>query len=113
MFALLGSLLGFVSSLVPDVFSIFKDQKDKRHELAILDKQMQMMDKGHFNRLEEINASADANESSFIYKFAEKSGNTTIDALAVSVRPVLSYAFFILYATIKLSSFLMFICAFE
>jgi hypothetical protein len=105
MFALLGSLLGFASSLLPDVFSMFRDRKDKAHELAILTKQMEFMEKGHHNRIAEINAMADANESPYIYKFAAKSGNTTIDALTTSVRPVLSYAFFILYAYIKIASF--------
>jgi hypothetical protein len=107
MFALLGSLVGFLSSLAPDIFSMFRDRKDKEHELAILDRQMAFMEKGHHNRIAEINARADANESQYIYQFAAKSGNSAIDALATSVRPVLSYAFFSLYAWIKISAFLL------
>jgi hypothetical protein len=107
MFALLGSLIGFASSLLPDVFSMFRDRKDKAHELAILDKQMEFMEKGHHNRIAEINAMADANESPHIYKFAAKSGNSKIDALTTSVRPVLSYAFFSLYAYMKIASSLI------
>jgi hypothetical protein len=107
MVALLGSLLGFVGSLVPDVFSMLRDKKDKAHELAILTKQMEFMEKGHHNRIAEINAMADANESPHIYKFAAKSGHSTIDALTTSVRPVLSYSFFLLYAYIKIASSLI------
>jgi hypothetical protein len=107
MFALLGSLIGFASSLLPDIFSIFRDRKDKAHELAILDKQMAFMEKGHHNRIAEIGATADANESQYIYQFAARSGNSAIDALSTSVRPVLSYAFFILYAYIKIAAFLL------
>jgi hypothetical protein len=105
MFALLGSLLGFAGSLLPDVFSMLRDRKDKTHELAILSKQMEFMEKGHHNRIAEINAMADAGESQYIYKFAAKSGNAAIEALTTSVRPVLSYAFFSLYAYIKIASF--------
>jgi len=105
MFALLGSLVGFLSSLLPDVFSMLKDRKDKEHELAILNKQMEFMEKGHHNRIAEINATADANDSQYIYQFAAKSGNSAIDALTTSVRPVLSYAFFSLYAWIKIAAF--------
>jgi len=107
MFALLGSLIGFLSSLAPDIFSMFRDRKDKEHELAILDRQMAFMEKGHHNRIAEIGAMADANESQYIYQFAAKSGNSAIDALSTSVRPVLSYAFFSLYAWIKISAFLL------
>lgn len=107
MFALLGSLVGFLSSLAPDIFSMVKDRKDKEHELAILDKQMAFMEKGHYNRIAEIGAMADANESQYIYQFAAKSGNSAIDALSTSVRPVLSYAFFLLYAYIKIAAFLL------
>jgi hypothetical protein len=107
MFALLGSLVGFLSSLAPDIFSIVKDRKDKAHELAILDKQMAFMEKGHHNRITEIGAMADANDSQYIYQFAAKSGNSAIDALSTSVRPVLSYAFFLLYAYIKIAAFLL------
>ncbi len=107
MFALLGSLVGFASSLLPDIFSMVKDRKDKAHELAILDRQMEFMEKGHHNRIAEIGAMADANENQYIYQFAAKSGNSAIDALSTSVRPVLSYAFFSLYAWIKISAFFL------
>jgi hypothetical protein len=107
MLALLGSFLGFASSLLPDVFTMFRDKKDKAHELAILRMQMEMMDKRRSNRMAEIRAEADASESQYIYKFAVKSGNPTMDVLSTSVRPVLSYAFFILYASIKIAAFLI------
>ena len=107
MFALLGSLIGFASSLLPDIFSMVRDRKDKVHELAILSKQMEFMEKGHHNRIAEISAMADASESQHIYKFADKSGNSAIDALSTSVRPVLSYAFFSLYASIKIATFVL------
>lgn len=107
MLALLGSLLGFAGSLLPDILTIFKDKKDKAHELAILRMQMELMEKKKSNRIAEIRAEADASESQYIYKFAAKSGNPIMDALSTSVRPVLSYAFFLLYASLKISTFLL------
>lgn len=98
---MLGSLVGFASSLLPDIFSILRDRKDKEHELAILDKQMEFMEKRHHNRIEETRATADANESQIIYKFAAKSGNSLIDAFSTSVRPILSYAFLSSTPTLK------------
>jgi len=107
MLALLGSLLGFAGSLLPDILATFRDKKDKAHELAILRLQMEMAEKKRSNRLEEIRAAADASESQYIYKFAAKSGSPAMDALSTSVRPVLSYAFFFLYASLKISTFLL------
>ncbi len=57
------SLVEFVSSLLPDIFSMVKDRRDKDHELTILNKQLEFMERGHHNRIAEIGTTADANES--------------------------------------------------
>lgn len=47
MLALLGSLLGFFCNTVPEFFKLFRDSQDCRHELAILDRQMEQQRLGH------------------------------------------------------------------
>ena len=59
MLTLLGSLLGFGSSLLPKVFEFFQERADRAHELAIIDRQMEQMKLGSALKLEEINAKAD------------------------------------------------------
>jgi len=105
MLTLLGSLLGFVSSAFPDLLKLWQDHQDRQHELAILDRQMEQMRLGHTQRLEEIAVEADIAESQALYKHdSQPSGVGWIDGLRASVRPVITYAFFLLFTTVKASA---------
>ncbi len=105
MLTLLGSLLGFVSSAFPDLLSLWRDRQDRKHELAILDRQMEQMRLGHSQRLEEIAVEADIAESQALYKHdSQPSGVKWVDGLRASVRPVITYAFFMLFTVVKVST---------
>jgi hypothetical protein len=104
MLTLLGSLLGFVSSAFPDFLNIWKDRADRNHELAILDRQIEANKLNHAQRLEEIHIQADISESKALYTHASQpSGVKWVEALRATVRPVITYAFFGLFATVKLA----------
>lgn len=103
MLTLLGSLLGLLGSMVPDVLKMFRDSADKKHELKILELQMQQQATGHTQRLEEIKIQADISESKALYD-TYTTHITWVDALNGSVRPVIAYCFFLLYATVKLTA---------
>lgn len=104
MITLLGAAFGFLSSVFPDVLKLYRDKKDREHELLILDMQMKQQAQGHSERLEEIGVQADIAETKAIYK-TYKTGITWVDALNGTVRPVLAYAFFLLYFTVKWMQF--------
>ena len=104
MITLLGSLLGFISAAFPDLLKIWRDAADRKHELAILQMQMEQQKQGHTNRLEEINVQADIAESRALYK-TYNTGIRWVDALNGTVRPVIAYSFFILYAAVKMMQF--------
>lgn len=105
MLTLLGSLLGFISSCFPDLLKLWQDKQDRKHELAIIDRQMEQAKLGHGHRLEEIAVNADIQESLALLKHdSQPSGVTWVDGLRASVRPVITYGFFILFAWVKLSS---------
>ncbi|MEW8420137.1 MAG: hypothetical protein AB2669_08300 [Candidatus Thiodiazotropha endolucinida] len=107
MLTLLGSLLGFLSSAFPDVLKLWRDRADRKHELAILDRQMEAQRQGHSQRLAEIEVQADIIESKALYAHASQpSGVLWVEALRASVRPVITYAFFILFATVKIAALL-------
>ncbi len=111
MLTLLGSLLGFITSAFPDLLKIYQDKQDRRHELDIMDRQMEQMRLGHTQHLEEISVNADISESMALYKHDSKpSGVRWIDGLRASVRPMITYAFFILFAIVKICAlyYLMF-----
>ncbi|MCI5049405.1 MAG: hypothetical protein MRY32_03635 [Rickettsiales bacterium] len=100
MLTLLGAALGFASSLVPDLLKLFSQSQDRKHELTIMNMQLEQQRQGHSERLEEIHLQADIAESKALYK-TYASGIRWVDALNGTVRPVLAYAFFLLYFSIK------------
>jgi len=105
MLTLLGSLLGFISSTFPDLLKLWQDKQDRKHELQILDRQMEQMRLGHNQRLDEIAINADVSQSLALYRHdSQPSGVTWVDGLRASVRPVITYGFFILFAWVKLSA---------
>ena len=101
MLTLLGSLLGFVTSAFPDLLGLFRDSQDRKHELAILDRQMEQMKLGHQQRLEEIEVQGDIAESQALYRHDKPVGVVWVDSLRASVRPIITYAFFLLFAAVK------------
>ena len=102
MLTLLGSLLGFISSAFPDLLKLWQDHQDRKHELAILDRQMEQMRLGHTQRLQEIAVEADIAESKALYRHDSRpSGVKWVDGLRASVRPVITYAFFLLFSVVK------------
>ena len=102
MLTLLGSLLGFITSAFPQLLGLIKDWQDRKHELAILDRQMEMQKLGHSQRLEEIAVAADIAESQALYRHdVQPSGVKWVDGLRSSVRPMITYAFFLLFAAVK------------
>lgn len=97
---LLATLLGFISSTFPDLLKLWKDGADRKHELAILQMQLEQQKQGHVNRLEEMQIVADSIEAKALYK-TYSIGIKWVDALNGAVRPVLAYSFFILYSAVK------------
>ncbi len=108
MITLAASLLGFATSAVPEVLKSWQEKSDREHELAILDRQMEQMRLGHVKKLEEITVDADVRESEALYKHdSQPSGVTWVDGLRASVRPVITYAFFLLFAVVKSSALIV------
>ncbi|MBT4879676.1 MAG: hypothetical protein HON43_01715 [Alphaproteobacteria bacterium] len=64
------------------------------------------MEKGHSQRLEEIQTLGDIQEAQSLHSHARPTGVPFIDGLAGSVRPIITYAFFLLYAAIKVAQLL-------
>lgn len=100
MITLLASLVGFISSLIPEIMKFFIDRNDKKHEIQILEYQIKMQKFRHNNSLEEITAVGNIDEIRNIYK-TYKTGICWVDALNGTVRPLLAYAFFAMYGFIK------------
>lgn len=101
MFSIIGSIIGFLGSIIPNLLKLWQDKKDKEHELKILQIQIERDKLGFAQKMEEINVQADIAESEALYKTLQPVGVKWVDALIGTVRPVISYAFFALYGIIK------------
>jgi hypothetical protein len=100
MMTLLGSLLGFLGSLIPELLKLFQSGRDRAHELEILKLQLEQQRLGSADRMEEIRTTNAAIEAVALYK-TYATGIGWVDALNGTVRPVIAYAFFALYAALK------------
>lgn len=109
MLALIGTILGLLGSLLPEVLKFFTSKEDHRHEIEMAKIQMEAQTQLHQEKLEEINTQADIAESAALYKYAEIpiTGSKIIDGIVAlyssSVRPTLTYAFMVLYMYVKYS----------
>jgi hypothetical protein len=109
MIALLGSLVGFIGGFVPSILKYFQQKQDNKHELDVMQLQMQAQAQLHTEKIEEINVTGDIEESKALYTNAkiEQTGVKWADAMLAlfngTVRPVITYLFTGLYVIVKLA----------
>ncbi|MDC0865147.1 hypothetical protein OAP56_04300 [Rickettsiaceae bacterium] len=100
MITLFASIVGFISSIIPEVIKYFILSNDKKYRLELLDKQIEYSKFHTGKELESMLISRDILEQASIYS-TYKSNIKWVDTLNGSVRPVLAYSFFLIYLTIK------------
>ena len=102
MISLLGTLLGFGNSIVPEILGYFKQSQADKQELAMLEAKAKYAEKLSELKVKELDMQADIEETRGIYEHDRSiDAGGFVNALRGSVRPVLTYAFFSLFATIK------------
>lgn len=104
LLTLLSAGLGFFTSLVPEIIRLFKDKADKAHELALLDKQLEFSKAASSQKIQEIKVQGEQSEIVSLIENQKPIGVPWVDALSASVRPVITYCFFIVFAIIKILS---------
>ena len=94
MISLLGSLLGFGSSLIGPVLEAWNKNSDQKHELAMLHAQTEIQSKIQDQKLESTIVEADMAEIVAAHKeqaATVRKGPQWLAALSGSVRPVVTY----------------------
>jgi len=112
--ALLGGLFGGLFRLAPELFRLINGIADRRHELALLELQVEREKAGHAGRLSEIAAEAAAQfDTRALDAFSESiraqgrlTGVPWIDAVSQTVRPFLTYWWMALFTLFKTAVFL-------
>jgi len=105
MLAVIGSLIGFASSTVPAITGFFADKSERAHELDKIKMMAQMskMDQKFDLKSFEIKASSDEHTRLIEHDIAIAKNTGWISSMQRSVRPVITYAFFILFCTIEIT----------
>jgi hypothetical protein len=104
MITLLGSLLGFGTSFLPEVLNYFKRGQEQKHELQRMKMEIELMAKRSEFKIKELDKEAEIKEAEGLYKHDSVDAGGFINALRGSVRPIITYAFFGLFVAIKVTA---------
>ena len=96
MLSPLGSVLGFGTSFLLKLLGYFEDKRDKAHELAMIAAQTEAQVQLEGVKLEAMHVQADIRGDE-----AKKASQWVVN-LAATVRPVLSYLFFVEFFALTL-----------
>ena len=102
MISLLGTLMGFGTSIIPEILGYFKQSQANKQELAMLEARAKYAEQISKLKVEELDAEADIAETKGIYEHDRsiQSGGF-VNSLRGSVRPVITYLFFLMFAAVK------------
>ena len=105
MFGLLGTILGFASSAVPAITDSFARKQDNKHELDKMKTMAELRASGYDHDLKMYETMGADNEHDRLiqHDISINQGVGFISGLQKSVRPVITYAFFLLFATIEIT----------
>jgi ABC-type cobalamin transport system permease subunit len=107
MLTAISAVIGFLGSIVPTILKFYQQREDRKHELAVMDKQLEAQKVLGAQRLEETNINADVSESMALYKAAEptitgvKWVDATLEVLNSLMRPTVVYCYFGAYLVTK------------
>ena len=102
MMSLLGSLPGFGTSFLPEILNYFKAGQEHKHKLETMKMEAELMEKRSALKLQELDKQADIQETKSIYEHDRSiDAGGFVNALRGSVRPVITYAFFLMFVTVE------------
>ena len=105
MLSILGSLIGFAGSAIPSVTDIFKEKDQRKHELEKMKAMAALKKEGMDFDLKMFEAKANDEEHKRLmaHDIAISQGTGCMSGLQKSVRPVITYCFFGLFAAIEIT----------
>lgn len=100
MLTLLGSLLGFISAAFPKVFEYFQQKQNNTLQLEIVKAQIEAAKTNQEFDLKMFNQKKDFEEQRLLIQHDMMMKD---NFLSSSVRPVITYLFFFIFASVKIS----------
>lgn len=90
----IGVLAGFAGSAVPEILKAIQARNDQKHEIVLMKLQMRWERQEHQERMDEIHTGTLAPQF--------EGGSETFGRVSAFVRPVLTMAFFALFALVRI-----------
>lgn len=105
MITLVGSLFGFLSSASPYLINIWQERSKKKHDLILLKLKLDAEKRGKAKELEIIQTQCRSREVSQINNYITgPTKSDWIDGIRASVRPTVTYLFFVVFSIIKITT---------
>ena len=102
MISLIGTLIGFGTSIVPEVLGYFKQKQANEQEINMLQAKAKYASQLSELQLKELDAEADIQETKSLYEHDRTIDSSPfIDSLRGSVRPIITYLFFMMFICVK------------
>jgi len=108
MLTLFSSLLGFGTSFMPKVLDYFQDKQDKKHELMLMDKQLEQQIQLGELALRKTHVEADTEEFKAVHRHDTamvKASSKWAATYSATVRPTITYLFMLLFITVEISAY--------
>ena len=105
MLTLLGSVLGFGTSFLPKLLGFFQAKGDRKHELEMVTAQAEAQAKLQSGRIQETQVDASIREIESLHEHdraAISKSSRWMANLSASVRPIITYLFFIEWAALTI-----------
>jgi hypothetical protein len=108
MLTLISAVVGAATNLLPSIMGYFEKKQDFAQELKLMEMKITYGEKNVEWDLTKINAKADADEGESLRAHdSSLGGSDWIETLRASVRPVITYFFFLEFLVIK--SYVLFV----
>jgi hypothetical protein len=119
MLSLLGTLLGFGTSIIPSIFDFFKEKSKRAADLEELKLRADLQARGIELNIKQIQAQVKVEEAKaetaqmagLYAQDASLKGSPWIESMRASLRPVITYVFFTLFVLIKVCALISLIRA--
>lgn len=106
MIAMIGAILGFLSSVAPSLVQLFTLKETNAQQIRLEQLKQQGRREEVAGQVDIANSQADARQADHIYDYgAGSSGYRIVDALAVAVRPYITFVFFHFFLLIEVALF--------
>jgi len=101
--SLIGSLLGFGSSVVPAITDHFKSKQNQKFELEKMERMFQLQKSGYDHEIRKFQEMGlhEEQKALLLHDTTISQHTGFISGLQRSVRPVITYAFFIVFAMVE------------